>query len=291
MPSLIYTCLQVYKGVAEDFSSVVNSVSYLADLFNTLWNGFSLVMDLSQALTMKLESDTRTIQEALRSHIHQHVSTKIRAVQVEAAKREEQWVRERNDLQSQIARLQAENALLRNGSDSPRGRCDQCARQKEIIVNLRSELQQCQEDSQEQQDRLEERVTRKRNKLKEYVRLLYAKDDEIEALETKCQDQAGEISELVDKYLTALEDEIDRNRVAPGGSNLSATELSDGEQSDQFDDEESLNSIEMQLNRLIARIGCESVESVVPGAGLALDGVPDSNSALNGDRTSKKRKI
>ena len=30
---------------------------------------------------------------------------------------------------------------------------------------------------------------------------------------------------------------------------MSAAELSDGEQSDQFDDEESLNSIEVQLDR------------------------------------------
>ena len=249
------------------------------------------VMDLSRALTMKLESDTRTIQEALRSHVHQHVAAKVRAVQMEAVKREEQWVRERNDFQSQIARLQAENALLRNGSDSSRGSCDQCARQKKIIVDLRSELQQCQEESQEQQDRLEERVTKKRNKLKEYVRLLYAKDDEIEALETKCQVQADEISVLVDKYLTALEDEVDRDRIASEESSLSAAELSNGDQSDQFDDEESLNSIEMQLNQLIARIGMESVGSVAPEADLALDEVPDSNSALTGDRVSKKRKI
>ena len=248
-------------------------------------------MDLSQALTMKIESDTQAIQKALRSHVQQHVAAKVRAVQMGAAQREEQWVRERNDFQSQIARLQAENALLKNGSDSSRGSCDQCARQKKIIVDLRTEFQQCQEEAQEQQDRLEERVTKKKNKLKEYVRLLYAKDDEIEALETKCQVQADEISVLVDKYLTALEDEVDRDRIVSEGSNLSVAELSNGDQSDQFDDEESLNSIEQQLNQLIARIGMESVGSDAPEADLVLDGVPNSNSALTGDRVSKKQKL
>ena len=158
-----------------------------------------LIMEVSRDLAMKLDSDTRGIQQALLAHVHQHVSMKTRVVQAEATRREEQWVRERDDLQGQVARLKAENALLRNGGDLQRGKCDQCVKHKETIVNLRSELQQCQDDSQEQQDRLEERVVRKRTKLKEYVQLLYAKDDEIETLEAKCQNQAGEISELVDK--------------------------------------------------------------------------------------------
>ena len=208
-----------------------------------------------------------------------------------AAQKEEQWVREWTDYQNQIARLQAENALLRNGGDALRGGCEHCARQKQLIVDLRAELQQCQEEAQEQQDRLEERVIRKKDKLKEYVRLLYSKDDEIAALETKCQVQSDEISILVEKCLTALEDEVDRERSASERSDSPVTELSKGDQFDQFDDEESLNSIEHQINQLIARIGMGTVSSEDSDMGEVLDGVSDSESASAGDRAAKKRKL
>ena len=125
-------------------------------------------------------------------------------------------------------------------------------------------------------------MTRKKNKLKEYIRLLYAKDDEIEALETKCQVQSDEISILVDKCLTALEDEVDRDRIVSEGSDLPVAELPNGDQPDQFDDEESLNSIEHQLNQLIARIGMETAGSDTSETGMGLDKVPDSESASAG---------
>ena len=123
-------------------------------------------------------------------------------------------------------------------------------------MDLRAELQQCQEEAQEHQDRLEERVMRKKDRLKEYVRLLYSKDDEIATLETRCQVQSDEIALLVEKLLTALEEEVDRERSASERPESPAAELS---KDDQFDDEESLNSIEDQINRLIARIGMGTV--------------------------------
>ena len=245
-------------------------------------------MDLSRAITKKLTADTHSIHLALRSHVQQHVAARVRTVEARAAQKEEQWTRERSEFQNQIARLLAENALLRAGGNSTKGECEQCERQKQVVMDLRAELQQCQEEAQEHQDRLEERVMRKKDRLKEYVRLLYSKDDEIATLETRCQVQSDEIALLVEKLLTALEEEVDRERSASERPESPAAELS---KDDQFDDEESLNSIEDQINRLIARIGMGTVGGEASEISEGSDEAFDIEAVSAGDRAAKRRRL
>ena len=210
-----------------------------------------------------------------------------------------------------------------------RRKCSRCIKHQETIAGLKKDLQQCQEDSQEQQDRLEEQVFMKRTKLKGYVQLLYAKDNEIEMLETKCQQRASEVSELEDKYLSSIEVELQERRVAlekniaehslsvsgclnSGGSTEEQKPSKDarcgGEQSD---DEKFLNSMEAELGRLIDQLWQEpsvSVEtatgdllnrdpgvSVDTASGELLSREPDAGSETDSsdlvNRASKRRKV
>ena len=109
-------------------------------------------MEASRNLALKLDSETRDIQRSLLAHVHKHLSVKTRAINAEATKREERWGQERDILQGQIAQLKAENARLKGDGGLKRDKCGQCIRHKETIAGLRTELQQCQEESQEQQD-------------------------------------------------------------------------------------------------------------------------------------------
>ena len=113
--------------------------------------------------------------------------------------------------------------------------------------------------------------------------------------------------------MTSIENELDRNQVRPGGDTagsslstsscldsdgsavvpepLAAVSL-DGERSEQFDDEEFLNSIEVELDRLIARLGHEPHRSTASDTGSLLDRGPDASSDIGfSDRASKKRKV
>ena len=116
----------------------------------------------------------------------------------------------------------------------------------------------------------------------------------------------------MDKYLTSIEDELDRNWVGPGGDTAgsslstssclvsdgsavvpgpSAAVSLDGERSEQFDDEEFLNSIEVELDRLIARIRHEPDGSAASDSDFSLGRGPVSSSDLGfSDRASKERK-
>ena len=215
---------------------------------------------------LKLDSQTHVIQQNLLAHVHKHLSVKTRAMNAEVTKREEKWGQERDFLQGQIAKLEAENARLKGDGALRRGKCSQCIKHRETIAGLQKGLQQCQEDSQEQQDRLEEQVSRKKTKLKGYVQLLYAKDDEIEELEMKCQQRESEISELEDKYLFSIKAELDKRRaeldrnIAEYSLSVSECLNSDGlaeeqKQSnvtchgdEQSDDEKFLSLMEVELD-------------------------------------------
>ena len=135
-------------------------------------------MDTPKNLMLKLDFEAHIIQKNLLVYINKHISSKTQAMNAELTKKEEQWERERKLLQGQVAKLKVENAQLTNNVPSRRGKCGQCTKHKETITVLKEDLKQCQEDSQDQQDRLEEQVARKKTKLKEYVELLYTKDEE-----------------------------------------------------------------------------------------------------------------
>ena len=130
----------------------------------------------------------------------------------------------------------------------------------------------------------------KRAKLRGYVQLLYAKDNEIARLEMKCQQREVEVSDLEDKYLSSIEAELYERRVAlekniaehsrsvseclatgslTGDQGLPTDVCSEQELSKdsrggnkQSEDAEFLHSMEAELGRLIDQLWQEPSESI-----------------------------
>ena len=179
-------------------------------------------MAASSSLMSKLDSETRVVQQRLLAYVQERLltrtqacvqeqlSTQTQALTAELVGREAVWGRERDSLYGRIAELEAENARLRGPGGSEQGKCGPCVEHKALIVGLTKDCRQCQEDSKERPDRTEEQVflrrAKKRAKLRGYVQLLYAKDNEIARLEMKCQRRESEVLDLEDKYLSTIED-------------------------------------------------------------------------------------
>ena len=97
-------------------------------------------MEASKNLMLKLDSETRVIQQNLLAHVHKHLSVKTWAINAEVTKKEEKWGQERDFLQGQIAKLKVENAWLKANGSLRRGKCSQCIKHKETIAGLKEDL-------------------------------------------------------------------------------------------------------------------------------------------------------
>ena len=93
----------------------------------------SLNMAASKNLMLKLDSETRVIQQNLLAHVHKHLSVKTQAINAEVSEREGKWGQERDFLQGQIAKLMAENARLKGDGVSRRGKCSQRINTRKLL--------------------------------------------------------------------------------------------------------------------------------------------------------------
>ena len=255
-------------------------------------------------LMSKLESETRVVQQRLLAYVQEQLLTKTQVLTAEMVGREEGWGRERDMLYGRIAKLEAENARFKGAGGLKRGKCCQCVKHKKTIASLKRDLRQCQEDSQDQTARLEEQVFMKRAKLRGYVQLLYAKDNEIARLELKCQQREVEVSDLEDKYLSSIEADLYERRVTlekniaehsrsvseclaagrlTGDQGLSTNACSEQELSkdsrggnEQSEDAEFLRSMEAELGRLIDQLWQDPSESVETASGDLLGNESDN---------------